>query len=168
VTVQKNFRIPWVLNNRLKKYAETNSTTETEFVINAIEEKLSRQKIEDHELFRILKQVDKLDVNHLNRNIQELLVDKVVITNLLNEMIANQKSTDELIKKLQFTQSTVVKSNPPTPKISKQTDAPKQNPQPNKKNLGNCPHCNSPIIPYKDTGYLSCAKFPACPYYVNN
>lgn len=168
MTIQKNFRIPWMLNNRIKKYAEANSTTETEFVVKAIEEKLSRQKIEDHELFRILKQVDRLDVNYLNRNIQELLLDKVVITGKLNEMIENQKDTDERIRNLQLTQSAMIKSiTPPITKTAVEPPIikPQPTPTPPQKNLGTCPHCNSPLIEYKDSGYISCAKFPACNYH---
>ena len=132
-TVQKNIRIQWALNNRVKKYAEMHSVSETEFFTQAIEEKLSRKKIEDDEVFRVFKQISKLDVGEIKTNIRELKIDKLVTINLIKELIEEQREIKDFIKTLRIRK--------PEPQLQTKTDDQK------------CPRCNSVLKRWSPMGF---------------
>lgn len=164
-TIQKNFRIPRNLNTRIKRYAEVVSISETDFFIQAIEEKLSRQKIEDHEIFRILKQLDKLNVNQIHDDLRCGAIDHNVTHNQINE-VADQ------LKTLEQGQSLIIDWIKSLPKKSQetkpQTTTSTKKVEPSKANLGSCPHCNAPLVQYeKNKRYKTCLHFPSCNYYEN-
>lgn len=137
-TIQKNIRITQILNNRIKKYAEINSITETEFLTQAIEEKLSRKKIEDNEIFRIFRQIDKLDVTEISNNIKEMMIQKIVVTNLLQEIIEEQRNSKDMQKEMhEFIRTLRVKQKQ-YQESQTEMDA----------NLEKCPRCNSVVKPW--------------------
>jgi hypothetical protein len=137
-TIQKNIRITRTLNNQIKKYAEINSITETEFLTQAIEEKLSRKKIEDNEIFRIFRQIDKLNVMDIHNSIKEMITEKIIVTNLLQEIIEEQRSSKDMQKEInEFIRTLRIRQKQPQ-ESQTETDA----------NLEKCPRCNSVIKPW--------------------
>jgi len=164
-TTQKNFRIPHNLNTRIKRYAEIASISETDFFIQAIEEKLSRQKVEDQEVFRILRQLDKLNVNQIHDDLRSGAIDHNVTHHQINEV------TDQL-KALEQGQSLIINWIKSLPKKSQetkpQTATPTKKIEPPKLDLGSCPRCNAPLVQHeKNKKYKTCSHFPSCTYYEN-
>lgn len=143
--MQIRFDLSEKLYNSINKNCEEGKRAE--FIRQAIEEKLSRKQKEDKVFNNLIDKIGKLDPLEVHIDLKNLLLTTQIIF--------------EEVKKLQ-----VSKVNSPTPKISKQTDTPKQNPQPNKESLGTCPKCSLPLKRDEKSGYILCSNFPKCQHHV--
>jgi hypothetical protein len=121
----------------------------SEFIREAIDEKLSRANLEDKEFFSLMKQLKNLDPLAMHLDMKDLLLN----TQIIFEEVRNL-------------QNPIFQPKAQAPETSVEITKvePKQNTKPNKNNLGTCPKCSLPLSEYQNTGYIGCSNFPKCGY----
>jgi len=115
----------------------------SEFIREAIDEKLSRANLEDKEFFSLMKQLKNLDPLAMHLDMKDLLLNTQIIF--------------EEVRKLQ---NPISQPKAQAPEISVEITKvePKQNPAPPEKNLGVCPKCSAPLTIDEKSNYIVCSN----------